>query len=135
MYVNSLSSKMNKSLFMFFLCHPDTDVAVCQTWPTNQGKKAGSGNYMKLRYVDGQLILTYKHGETCSSGIRRTSIITFYCNEAANQGSPKFNHEDYCNYFFDWPTSLVCPRARKTGTLLYIPHRVTHAICHRKIII
>lgn len=70
---------------------------------------------MKLRYVDGQLILIYKHGDTCSSGIRRSTIITFYCNESANHGVPSFNHEDYCNYFFDWPTSLVCPRSRKTG--------------------
>ena len=70
---------------------------------------------MKLRYVDGQLILIYKYGATCSSGIKRSTIITFYCNESASLGTPTFNHEDYCNYFFDWPTRLVCPRARKTG--------------------
>ena len=70
---------------------------------------------MKLHYVDGQLMLVYKHGATCSSGIRRSTIIKFYCNESANMGTPTFNYEDYCNYFFDWPTRLVCPRARKTG--------------------
>lgn len=98
---------------VFFLI--GTDIAVCQTQREGPAKKTGDSKYMKLRYVDGQLILTYKHGETCSSGIRRSTILTFYCNESANQGSPLFNHEDYCNYFFDWPTRLVCPRARKTG--------------------
>ena len=81
---------------------------------------------MKLRYVDGQLILTYKHGATCSSGIRRSTIITFYCNESSNEGTPSFNHEDYCNYFFDWPTSLVCPRARKTGNECRVITQTNH---------
>ncbi len=93
----------------------ETDVAVCQTWGDNNGREAGSANHKKLRYVDGRLILTYKQGATCSSGLKRSTIISFYCNESAGQGSPRFNHEDHCNYFFDWPTNIVCPRARKTS--------------------
>eukprot|EP00794_Sanderia_malayensis_P000415 gene415-1051_t len=91
-----------------------TKVAVCQTFG-NGGKAAGDASHKKLRYVDNQLILTYKHGDVCSSGFRRTTAISFYCNETAGHGSPRFNHEDHCNYFFDWPTSIVCPRARSVG--------------------
>ena len=78
---------------------------------------AGKASFMKLRYVDGQLFLTYHHGQTCHNGLRRSTIIVFYCNESAGLGSPIFNQERHCNYFFDWPTNLVCPRARKTGKI------------------
>ena len=91
-------------------------MAACQVIQgRGQSKKTGSSKSMKLRYVDAQLMLVYSHGAPCASGLRRSTIIRFYCNESASQGTPRFNHEDYCNYFFDWPTSLVCPRARKTG--------------------
>eukprot|EP00795_Rhopilema_esculentum_P017105 gene17105-8622_t len=92
----------------------NTDVAVCQTTSTS-AVSAGKASFMKLRYVDGQLFLTYHHGQTCHNGLRRSTIIVFYCNESAGPGSPVFNQERHCNYFFDWPTNLVCPRARKTG--------------------
>ena len=105
--------------FIFSFPSASTDskkqVAACQTWGTNQGRSIGDDRYKTLRYVDGQLILTYRHGEACRSGVQRSTIINFQCNESAGVGYPFFNREDYCNYFFDWQTSYVCPRARKTG--------------------
>lgn len=69
-----------------------------------------------LRYADGELTLTYEHGEPCSSGLGRTTIIMFKCDPHVDKGQPVFDHEEYCFYYFNWKTKYACPPSRRTGT-------------------
>lgn len=88
-----------------------------------QEKKDGAKRYslgdlskQTLRYADRQLTLTYKHGDPCSSGLNRTTIIMFICDYHVDKGHPVFNSESYCFYYFDWRTKYACPPSRRTGT-------------------
>ncbi|XP_078698219.1 cation-independent mannose-6-phosphate receptor-like isoform X2 [Branchiostoma floridae x Branchiostoma belcheri] len=90
---------------------PDgSHTSVCQTSADSAHIAGATGH--TLRYSDGELTLTYKHGEVCRhNGFNRTSVITFRCNKTADnngRGRPVFNGEEDCSYFFDWDTSYAC---------------------------
>ena len=90
---------------------------VCQEEQDGNVKRSlGDISTQKLRYADGELILTYQGGTTCSSGIKRSTVITFKCDYHTDKGEPVFSYEDYCLYFFDWKTKYACPPSRRTGT-------------------
>ncbi|XP_074663133.1 cation-independent mannose-6-phosphate receptor-like, partial [Tubulanus polymorphus] len=74
------------------------------------GKSLGLLHHQKLRYSDGVLSLTYTGGDVCSSGLHRTTIITFQCNKSAGVGSPVLaDVEDRCTYLFNWKSKYACP--------------------------
>ncbi|XP_071956716.1 cation-independent mannose-6-phosphate receptor-like [Antedon mediterranea] len=94
-------------------CDSKPDAGVCQLATPDVDaveKNAGSfgNNLQTLSYVDGELSLTYKGGNKCSSGFERTSVITFKCNVTADVGSPTFITETSCTYFFEWHTRYAC---------------------------
>ena len=64
----------------------------------------------KLRYVDGDLSLTYGLGDTCHSNFARTTIINFVCpeNVASNASVISYLGEEDCFYQFEWVTPLAC---------------------------
>ncbi|XP_053150803.1 cation-independent mannose-6-phosphate receptor [Hemicordylus capensis] len=92
-------------------CH-DEYVSSCQVKSQNsQSRIAGRFASQTLRYADGDLVLTYPGGETCSSGFQRMTVINFECNQtAANDGKgvPVFAGETSCTYFFTWKTKYAC---------------------------
>ncbi|KAK3097797.1 hypothetical protein FSP39_013248 [Pinctada imbricata] len=50
-------------------------------------------------------------GDKCHSRYPRTTIIQFKCNNTAGnygKGTPIFNREEHCIYFFDWETKYAC---------------------------
>ncbi|XP_061480276.1 cation-independent mannose-6-phosphate receptor isoform X2 [Rhineura floridana] len=90
----------------------DTYASSCQVKPALfQYKVAGRFANQTLRYADGDLILTYPGGDTCSSGFQRMTIINFECNQTADndgKGNPVFTAETDCSYFFTWETKFAC---------------------------
>ena len=102
---------------MFLFDLPGTNSTVCQERPDGAIRKSlGDISKQTLRYADRQLTLTYEHGEQCSSGLNRTTIIMFICDYHAHRGQPVFNSENYCFYYFGWKTKYACPPSRRTGT-------------------
>uniref|UniRef100_A0A8D2Q893 Insulin like growth factor 2 receptor n=1 Tax=Varanus komodoensis TaxID=61221 RepID=A0A8D2Q893_VARKO len=87
-------------------------VSSCQVKIQNgQRKVAGKFTNQTLRYADGDLILTYAGGDTCSSGFQRMTVINFECNQTADddgKGQPEFTGETDCSYFFTWQTKYAC---------------------------
>lgn len=84
---------------------------------TNQVFSLGDYDKQTLSYIDGQLVLSYKNGKSCSSGFRRETIINFKCNPLIEKGHPIFSGElIHCVYFFDWETKYACPPSRRTGS-------------------
>uniref|UniRef100_A0A670YH54 Insulin like growth factor 2 receptor n=1 Tax=Pseudonaja textilis TaxID=8673 RepID=A0A670YH54_PSETE len=90
----------------------DKDVSSCQVKSEkSQQKVAGRFTNQTLRYADGDLILTYPGGDSCSSGFQRMTVINFECNQTADnngKGHPEFNGETDCSYFFTWQTKYAC---------------------------
>ncbi|XP_062980546.1 cation-independent mannose-6-phosphate receptor [Elgaria multicarinata webbii] len=90
----------------------DEYVSSCQFKPQNkQHKVAGRFANQTLRYSDGDLILTYPGGDTCSSGFQRMTVINFECNQTADndgKGKPEFAVETDCSYYFTWQTKYAC---------------------------
>ncbi|XP_013921730.1 PREDICTED: cation-independent mannose-6-phosphate receptor [Thamnophis sirtalis] len=90
----------------------DKDVSSCQVKAEkSQPKVAGRFTNQTLRYADGDLILTYPGGDSCSSGFQRMTVINFECNQTADnngKGHPEFNGETDCSYFFTWQTKYAC---------------------------
>ncbi len=89
------------------------DIAVCQS--VNSDRYVSSGKYssMELTYVDKNLFLFYKDGDSCSGNDSRTTEIDFICDRFAGDdyfGEPKFVSESsHCHYKFEWATPLACP--------------------------
>uniref|UniRef100_A0A8C5WXI9 Insulin like growth factor 2 receptor n=1 Tax=Laticauda laticaudata TaxID=8630 RepID=A0A8C5WXI9_LATLA len=90
----------------------DKDVSSCQVKSEkSQQKVAGRFTNQTLRYADGDLILMYPGGDSCSSGFQRMTVINFECNQTADnngKGHPEFNGETDCSYFFTWQTKYAC---------------------------
>lgn len=87
-------------------------VSSCQVkLENNQYKVAGKFAHQTLRYADGDLVLTYPGGDSCSSGFQRMTVISFECNQTAandGRGAPVFMTETDCTYFFTWETKYAC---------------------------
>ena len=79
-------------------------------------KSLGDIRKQTLQYADRQLTLIYQHGDKCSSGLNRTTIIMFKCSPNEDPGKPVFSFENYCFYYFVWKTKYACPPSRRTGT-------------------
>lgn len=60
-----------------------------------------------MYYADGELTLTYLHGDICSSGYPITSTFRFVCSQDSSS-VPSMRAEEYCSYFFEWSTPLAC---------------------------
>ncbi|XP_058516485.1 cation-independent mannose-6-phosphate receptor isoform X4 [Ochotona princeps] len=96
----------------------DRDAAVCQVKKadTTQRKVSGRGQNQTLRYSDGDLTLIYFGGDECSSGFQRMSVITFECNQTADnegKGAPVYTGEIDCTYFFVWDTKYACIKEKE----------------------
>ncbi|XP_033118003.1 cation-independent mannose-6-phosphate receptor-like [Anneissia japonica] len=89
-------------------CGGENTAGICQQIGDNHMVNAGKFRQAQLRYTDGELSLTYKGGNPCSSGFERTSVITFKCNNTAGNGNPTFVTEASCTYFFEWQTQYAC---------------------------
>ncbi|KAL8573519.1 hypothetical protein ACOMHN_047790 [Nucella lapillus] len=88
------------------------------------GKSLGDFHHGQLRYSDGELTLTYRSGEPCHTQFRRSTIISFHCDQdAANdgKGTPEFREEINCTYVFDWKTRYACV-AHPRGTACHVQH-------------
>uniref|UniRef100_H3CWI6 Insulin-like growth factor 2 receptor n=1 Tax=Tetraodon nigroviridis TaxID=99883 RepID=H3CWI6_TETNG len=98
-------------------CGSDKFVSSCQVKTSgNVNKVAGKYQNQTLRYSDGDLILIYPGGSTCSSGFERMTIITFECNKTASnsgQGTPVFAGETDCTYYFNWETAFACVKEKE----------------------
>ncbi|XP_054826091.1 cation-independent mannose-6-phosphate receptor [Eublepharis macularius] len=105
-------------------CGNDRYISSCQVKPhTNQYKVSGRFTNQTLRYADGDLILTYPGGDTCSSGFQRMTVINFECNQTAandGKGTPEYIGETDCTYFFTWETKYAC-----VGEKEDLPCRIT----------
>ncbi|XP_064627541.1 cation-independent mannose-6-phosphate receptor-like [Lineus longissimus] len=88
-------------------------ISVCQKSFSDPsfGEALGRLHHQTLRYSDGELTMTYQAGDACSSHFSRTTVITFHCNQSAEddgRGKPVFNSETNCTYLFDWSTKYAC---------------------------
>ncbi|XP_029452555.1 cation-independent mannose-6-phosphate receptor isoform X2 [Rhinatrema bivittatum] len=92
-------------------------VSSCQVKQTeSKAKVTGRSKNQILRYSDGDLTLTLPGGDGCSSGFQRMTVINFKCNETAadsGKGTPVFDHEVDCTYFFDWDTKYACVKEKE----------------------
>nr|XP_033791685.1 cation-independent mannose-6-phosphate receptor [Geotrypetes seraphini] len=82
----------------------------------NKAKVAGRSKDQILRYSDGDLTLTFPGGDVCSSGFQRMTIINFECNDTAEndgRGTPVFQREVDCTYFFSWDTKYACVKEKE----------------------
>jgi insulin-like growth factor 2 receptor len=89
----------------------DATAGACQAKPADknfQSQSLGTSSDV-LEFRDGQLTLTYEHGDKCSDSQRqRKTIILFNCGPEAGKGSPSFVREDECHYIFEWRTAYAC---------------------------
>ena len=103
--------------YYLLFCVPGTHTIACQeNKDGNVRKSMGDIRKQTLQYADRQLTLIYQHGEKCSSGLNRTTIILFKCDVHAKSTRPVFSFESYCFYYFVWRTKYACAPSRRTGT-------------------
>ncbi|XP_013094789.2 cation-independent mannose-6-phosphate receptor-like [Biomphalaria glabrata] len=86
---------------------------VCQRkWDDDTFEQTvGKLNFMQLIYSDGNLLLTYKDGDSCSSKYKRATTIEFVCDKTAVNdvvGKPEFVQHNNCSYYFRWSTKYAC---------------------------
>lgn len=74
------------------LGHPDFSMATM---------KVGDNNEVIMKYFDGGTCLT-DHSENSTTRIR------FFCDEKAGIGNPMLQSIEQCQYFFDFPTNILC---------------------------
>lgn len=75
------------------LGHPDYSVSAT---------KKGDNDVVIMKYFHGVSKCPTDANDTA------TSQITFYCNETAGLGNPILQSIDDCQYFFDFPTNILC---------------------------
>ena len=83
----------------------------------NETHRLGDFSNMILRYVDGELTLTYYDGSPCHDGFRRSTIISFTCDHSIRIGHPQFIQENHCTYLFRWATQYACMNSGPTSSI------------------
>lgn len=63
--------------------------------------KNGDKNEVQMMYFDGGICVT-------DSKEKSSTRIRFYCDEKAGLGNPTLQSIDHCEYFFDFPTNILC---------------------------
>ncbi|XP_023236304.1 cation-independent mannose-6-phosphate receptor-like [Centruroides sculpturatus] len=86
--------------------------SVCMFDSKNNSEIIGTTRDAELRFVDGQITLTYPTLNNCSNtGTTKLSVIEFECDEEADDngvGKPIFYMENNCKYIFKWKTKYAC---------------------------
>ncbi|XP_011342492.1 cation-independent mannose-6-phosphate receptor isoform X2 [Ooceraea biroi] len=89
-----------------------TNAGVCN--PRN-GTSLGQAN-TNLKWQQGGPYLNYTNGDLCGNGMRRYTIIAFFCGPEGSASFPVLMEERPCQTVIHWNTDLVCEKRIKCAT-------------------